>query len=231
MNRVGFLLAGTLGLSLGLADTAQPTALALFGESVTAFSEQWREQGFPLIRATEYEAVEVGGEVVVTGRSNDANRAMSREIAVKEPRVANLRWRWRVRGELPEAIDERSKHGDDFAARVFVVFETSILPTRTRAINYVWSVNEAPGAIFPSPYTRHVAHIVLRDESGADESNAWHQEQRDVLADYEKFFGESPREISGVAIMVDTDNTDSRAEADFSELFLEISPTPEVSTP
>ncbi len=51
------------------------------------------------------------------------------------------------------------------------------------------------------------------------------------MADYEEFFGESPREISGVAIMMDTDNTDSRAEADFSELFLETIPTPEVSTP
>ena len=63
------------------------------------------------------------------------------------------------------------------------------------------------------------------------ESAVWQAEQRDVLADYENFFGESPREISGVAIMVDTDNTDSRAEADFSELSLEISPTPEVSIP
>lgn len=231
MSRVGFLLAVILGLSLGMAEAEQPTALNLIGESATAFNEQWREQGFPLIRATEYVAVEVGGRVVVTGRSIDANRAMLREIKVKEPRVANLRWHWRVRGELPEAIDERSKNGDDFAARIFVVFETSIIPARTRAINYVWSVNEAPGEVFPSPYTRHVAHIVLRDESGADESNTWRHEQRDVLADYEKFFGESPREISGIAIMVDTDNTDSRAEADYSQLFLEISPTPEVSTP
>ncbi|MDB4385294.1 DUF3047 domain-containing protein [Opitutaceae bacterium] len=231
MLRVGFLLAGCLGLPLGAAVSPESGAWNLLGITVAEFREKWREQGFPLIRPTEYEASEVDGQVVVTGRSEDANRAMLREIKVKAPRVANLRWLWRVRGELPAAIDERSKNGDDFAARVFVVFETSIIPTRTRAINYVWSVNEGPGEVFPSPYTRHVAHIVLRDKSGADESNAWRLEQRDVLADYEKFFGESPREISGVAIMVDTDNTDSRAEADFSELFLEISPTPEASTP
>lgn len=72
---------------------------------------------------------------------------------------------------------------------------------------------------------------MLRDGSGQEESAVWHEEQRDVMADYEEFFGESPREISGVAIMMDTDNTDSRAEADFSELFLETIPTPEVSTP
>ncbi len=151
MNRAGFLLVEFLGLSLAAADTAQSAALNLIGESVSVFSEQWREQGFPLIRATEYEAHEVGGQVVVTGRSIDANRAMLREIKVKEPRVANLRWRWRARGELPETIDERSKRGDDFAARVFVVFETSMLPTRTRSINYVWSVNDAPEEIFSSP--------------------------------------------------------------------------------
>jgi hypothetical protein len=231
MNRVGNLLVGMMGLSLGAADTVEPAEINLIGESAVEFGERWREQGFPFIRATEYEAVEVDGQMVVTGQSNDANRAMLREIKVQGPRVANLRWRWRVRGELPAAIDERSKTGDDFAARVFVVFETSIIPTRTRAINYVWSVNEAPGEVFPSPYTRHDAHIGLRGGSNKEESAVWQAEQRDVLADYENFFGESPREISGVAIMVDTDNTESRAEADFSELSLEISPTPEVSIP
>ena len=192
MNRAVFLFSGLLGLCLDLAGSAQTVAVNLLGESESAFLENWQERGFPLISATEYEALETDGQLIVTGRSVDSNRALLREINVKNPQVARLRWRWRVRAELPDDIDQRSKRGDDFAARVFVVFETSIIPTRTRAINYVWSVNELPGTVFPSPYTRQVGHIVLRDKSGDAESRDWHLEERDVLADYERFFGELP---------------------------------------
>ena len=50
-----------------------------------------------------------------------------------------------------------------------------------------------------------------------------------MLADYRAFFGESPTVVTAVAIMVDTDNTDGYAEADFQDLILEINPAVEDS--
>jgi Protein of unknown function (DUF3047) len=99
------------------------------------------------------------------------------------------------------------------------VFETSVLPRQTRAINYVWSSHQPVGAVYPSPYTGNVAMIVLR--SGAAEAGAWQGESRDVLADYRAFFGGPPRELSAVAVLVDTDNTGLSAEAWFADLRLD----------
>lgn len=224
MRRAGFLLSGMLVSLVSLGAESELSRVDLVGESEKEFHQNWRSQGFPLIAATEYEVKAEEDRLVITGRSEDSNRALLRKLEVEDPAKAVLSWRWRARGELTAVDSERTKAGDDFAARVFVVFETSFIPTRTRAINYVWAAKEPVGTTFPSPFSRHVSHVVLRTNSGDPEANIWRNERRDVLADYEAFFGESATKISGIAIMVDTDNSDGRAEADFAELFFEISP-------
>lgn len=231
MIRAGFLLGAGLASLTSHGGETEPPQINLIGESEKEFHQNWREQRFPFIAATEYEVKAAGDRWVITGRSEDANCALLRDFEVTEPTKMVLSWRWRARGELSAESSERTKAADDFAARVFVVFETSFIPTRTRAINYVWAAKEPVGAMFPSPFTRHVSHVVLRTNSGDPQANIWRSERRDVLADYEKFFGEPATKVSGVAIMVDTDNTDGRAEADFTELFLEISPAPPDSDP
>ncbi|GAB5559497.1 MAG: DUF3047 domain-containing protein [Synoicihabitans sp.] len=227
MIRAGFLF---LTLSLTTIPQSLPAeTVELFESDADSFHQHWEQRGFPFIAATEYGIDHQADRVVVTGRAQDANRALARRIEVELPTELRLSWEWRVRSQLTGEIDERTKAGDDFAARVFVVFETSVIPTRTRAINYVWSAQEPVGSVFPSPYTRRVAHIVLRNAGSIADPTAWLSESRDVLADYQQFFGEPPSVVTAVAIMVDTDNTDGYAEADFRELILEISPAPEHS--
>lgn len=231
MRRAGFLLVGLFGGMVPIVQADVVTVVSLLGDSREAFETQWREQGFPFTAATEYDVAMVDDELVIRGRSDDANRAMLREVEVKRPRTAILQWQWRVRRALSGGHSERTKAGDDFAARVFVVFETSLIPSRTRAINYVWAANESVGSVFASPYTSRVAHIVLRSEADGNSPDAWQVERRNVLADYEEFFGKPATKISAVAIMVDTDNTGGQAEAEFSRLILEISPLPVDSDP
>ena len=48
---------------------------------------------------------------------------------------------WKVEKDL-SGIDERSKKGHDFAARMFVVKKTGATPLSNRAINFVFSSNE-----------------------------------------------------------------------------------------
>lgn len=231
MIRAGFLLILLTGLTNGGIGAEEIQRIELFDQTTEGFSERWSERGFPLILPTDYEVREGKTGNVVTGRSAGGNRALIRECEVKKPTVARLSWRWRVTQGLNGEISERTRGGDDFAARVFVVFETSIVPTRTRAINYVWAAKEPRDSVFPSPYTKRVAHIVLRSGTTGDAAGEWFGEERDVLADYEAFFGESASVISAVAIMVDTDNTEQVAEAEFAGLILEISSTGEISCP
>jgi len=231
MTRVGFfwvLIAGLTTFGLGAEESQR---IELFDRNPDHFSEQWRERGFPLIAPTQYRIQPGKSGSVVRGRSDGGNRALFRESTVEKPTVARLSWRWRVTQGLKGEVSERTRAGDDFAARVFVVFETSIVPTRTRAINYVWAAKEAKASVFPSLYTNQVAHIVLRSGAAGDAERAWFAEERDVLADYESFFGEPAAVISAVAIMVDADNTAQVAEAEFTGLFWEISSAGGISNP
>lgn len=170
-------------------------------------------------KPTQYEVVTDNGRPVLHAVSRSANAGLLREVFRPAPAEAQLRWRWKVRAALAGNTRERERAGDDYAARVFVVFETSVNPLRTRAINYVWAATEKIGAAFASPYTKSVGLVVLR--SGDLESGQWCLESRDVLADYRAFFGEPPSRISAVAVLSDTDNTKAEADAWFADLILE----------
>ena len=226
MRTAGFIWFASLMLA---ATVGQAEPISLLGDDPTVFDTEWESRGFPFIAKTLYEASMVSGEVVVTGVSDNAARAIARRIGVFDPDKIKLSWSWRVRSQLDGRVDERTRAGDDFAARVFVIFETAAIPTRTRAINYVWSAREPVGDVFSSPYTDQVAYIVLQNADVNEDPMAWRAESRDVLNDYREFFGESPSVVTAVAIMVDTDNTDGYAEADFRQLQFEINPAPDGS--
>jgi hypothetical protein len=203
----------------------------------------WHEQRLPFRAATSYGAVSAAaaGDPERAGNATDGDEAaravradsvrsasgLLHPLAVERPAHLHLHWRWRVATPLTHA-NERTRAGDDYAARVMVVFETSLIPTRTRALNYVWAAREPVGAVFPSPYSRRVGMIVLR--SGAAEAGVWQTETRDVLADYIAFFGKPPEKLSAVAIMSDTDDTRETATTWFADLITEVAPFPAAAT-
>ena len=82
----------------------------------------------------------------------------------------------------------------------------------------MWAGNEAVGNIYPSPYTENAVTIVLR--SGDLARGEWIMEERDVSADFERYFSRPAVRVTGVALMVDTDNTDSQATAWFDDLIV-----------
>ena len=88
----------------------------------------------------------------------------------------HLSWRWRVDTNAMHARDERERSGDDYRARVLVVFD------RDRALCYVWASSEAVGSLFPSPANERVATFVLR--TGDGHVGQWQMEERDIERDY-----------------------------------------------
>lgn len=196
--------------------------LRLFDDFSPGWRARWREQNL-FATPTRYEVVSDAGQPVLHAVSRSANAGLAREVGRAAPAEARLHWRWKVRASLTGNTRERERAGDDYAARVFVVFETSLNPLRTRAINYVWAAAEKSGVVFASPYTKNVGIVVVR--SGDAEAGQWRAESRDVLADYQAFFGEPPKKISAVAVSSDTDNTKTEAEAWFADLVLKTSAT------
>jgi hypothetical protein len=125
-----------------------------------------------------------------------------RELEV-DPRHAVIHWSWKVDAGL-HAGDERTRDGDDYPARVYVVFSGGAAFWRTRAINYVWSSREPAGQTWPNAFTANARMIAVR--SGRQGTGQWQSERRDVRADYRRIFGEDPGTVDAVAVMTDTDN-------------------------
>ena len=201
---IACLLGGTV-MTFALA--AQSVPLLNRGD----FSA-WDEQRFH--GATGYETVIVAGERVVKASSNASASGLFLKRPLNLERWPELSWRWRVAGTLHNSI-ERTRDGDDFVARVYVIAADSLFRWRARAICYVWASSEPVGSLWTNPYDESVKMIVL--QSGAPDL-LWRTERRNVREDFLRAFGSAPASISAVAIMTDTDNTAQHATAWYDDL-------------
>lgn len=169
---------------------------------------------------TDYSLVEDNGRTVLKAHSAKAASGLVKKVSVDPRHFPVLRWSWKVE-HIIQKEDIARKGGDDFAARVYVVFPRTFF-WRMRAINYVWSSKMTKGSSAPSPYTKNA--MIVAVESGGDKVGSWVNEERNILDDYRKLFGEEPPEIGAVAVMTDTDDTREDATAYYGDIFLEGNP-------
>lgn len=161
-----------------------------------------------------------GTDHVLEMVSENSASGFWREWKVKAVESGKITWRWKVKTSLTQNHREREKKGDDYAARVFVVFETHFFNWRTRSICYIWAGQESPGSIYKNPYSDSVGQIVL--QSGNRNAGKWVREERDFIEDYKRYFKKDPDHVSAFAVMVDTDNTRSQTRAWFDDLKVKI---------
>jgi len=150
------------------------------------------------------------GQTVMRATSEDAASMLVRATRVDLRQTPIVRWTWRVSGPVAGA-DERTRQGDDCAARVYFAWNLRGPEDifRTEAIAYTWGQARPVGDIGPSAYTRQVGMVTLR--SGTAGAGRWHEETRDLLADYRAFFRrDPPGPVSAIALMTDTDQTHGR---------------------
>ena len=199
----------------------------------------WRHQTLPRVPAeNRFALVEEGGRTVLRVDSVQAASTKMHPLDVDLARTPLLEWTWKVSNAVA-ASDFRHKQGDDYAARVYVLFdypaERLSLGDRMRislarglhgaelptaAIAYVWGTAQPPGATGPNPYTDRVQMIVV--ESGEANVGRWQTVRRDVARDFEAVFGEPAPRVVGIAVSADTDNTGETVTAWFGDIrFLE----------
>ena len=177
----------------------------------------WREKRLAA-KPTRYVVVEDNGQDVLMALSRNSASALWTPLEKELGERTELSWRWKVTRGLSAALDERAKTGDDYPARVLVAFDPDPFSKNARALCYVWAKEQSAGSIYESPYSSNVATIVLRN--GRRRFGEWIPESRNIVADYLRAFGEVPTKIYALAVMVDTDNTSSRATAWFSDFAL-----------
>lgn len=175
---------------------------------------EWKDKVFK--GRTDYRVVrEVTGNVLRAESHGAASALILRQqIDLREFPV--LSWRWKVQNVLAKG-DARTKDGDDYAARVYVVFPHWFFP-KTRAINYIWANKLPAGTALPNSYTSKAIMIAL--ESGEEHAGKWILESRNIYADYRAIFDEEPPLAGAIAIMTDTDNTGGSAVAWYDDIRL-----------
>ena len=165
---------------------------------------------------TSYSLVSEGERQVLKAESRKAASGMYKEVKLDPRKFPVLRWSWKIEGTIPKG-DGRTKEGDDYAARVYIVFPKTLF-WRTKAINYIWANTLPKGTTLPNAFSSNALMIAV--ESGDEKAGTWVNEERNVNEDYRTLFGEDPSEIGAVALMTDTDNTGGEAKAYYGDITL-----------
>ena len=141
---------------------------------------------------------------------------LGKEIQIDLSKTPFINITWKVEKDL-SGIMENTKKGHDYAARVFVIKKTGSTALSNRAINYVFSSNNSIDAYWSSPYTKKSIDYVL--STTKEDLDTWVTVKRNVKEDFIKLHGLDISELSGVAIMTDTDNSKLRAISYYQNIY------------
>ena len=148
--------------------------------------------------------------------ADNAASGLGKEVKIDLSKTPFINITWKIEKDL-QGINENSKKGHDFAARVFVVKKTGATPLSNRAINYIFSSNNIVGKSWPSPYTKKSIDNVLATTK--DNLNVWVTVKTNVKEDFKKFHDLDVNELDGLAIMADTDNSKMKSISYFQNIY------------
>lgn len=186
----------------------------LIGRFSAGDLKDWQAKSFQ--GETRYTINDAGGQRALFADSQGAASGLYRAIRVDLRRTPWLNWSWRV-DQVLDGVDERSKGGDDYPARVYVVVSGGTALWKTRSLIYVWSSHQAVGATWPNAFTSKARVMALR--SGTQDAGRWVNEKRNIRADFQHLFGEDIEAIDAVALMTDSDNSGQQARAWYGDVY------------
>jgi hypothetical protein len=141
-----------------------------------------------------------------------------------------LSWKWRTT-VLPKEANEDARGKNDSGASVYVIFQRSRIPFLSweyqpiNVIKYVWSTTLPTGKVVYKEKSK-LGNTIYEGyffviETGVENYGKWIAEERNVLNDYKKVFGESPKyDPYLVAILSDSNDTKSSAKADYDDIII-----------
>ena len=147
-------------------------------------------------------------------RTNSEAMRIGRPMKVDLKATPWLTWEWKAL-ELPDHADVRDPKRNDQGARIMLMFEGM------KGILYLWDT-EAPVGTERRPDELDIFdRVLIVVRSGGEGLGRWRRERRDVLADYRRIFGETPRPIKWVGFEAHSNDTRSRSAAMFGTVMFE----------
>ncbi|HOW36454.1 MAG TPA: DUF3047 domain-containing protein [Candidatus Omnitrophota bacterium] len=184
--------------------------------------KEWQEKVF---RGRVLYAVKPRKEIgYLSAQSDQTCSGLVYHIRFDPRKFPMISWNWKVlkfpaKNEPPQKGKGKERgwiERDDYAARVYVIF-LSWNFMNIHSLEYVWDENLPEETIISSPYFSNLKLIVV--ESGKKNMDDWVFEKRNIYNDYKKAFGRAPnRPVGAIALMTDSDNTVSTAEALYMDI-------------
>ncbi len=163
---------------------------------------------------------------VLKAVSHKSASGLGKEIPIDLFKTPYLNWSWFIEHKLGN-MDETTKDGDDYAARIYVVKDGGWKIWKTRALNYVWSSNQDVDSRWDNAFVGDKARM-LAVRGQDDNAGMWQLEKRNVYLDLIAMFGDKGsdqanekayRHLDAIAIMTDTDNSESSATAYYGDIY------------
>ncbi len=173
----------------------------------------WKEKQFR--GKTNYMIVANDSRNSLIATSSASASALYKEIRIDLVKTPYLNWSWKTENVLT-GLNEFTKAGDDYCARVYVVFKHPFF-WKTQSITYVWSSKQPIETSWKNPYSSNAMTVAV--QSGNTNVGRWVSQKRHIAADYQRLFGEEKRVADGIALMTDTDNSGQSATAYYGNIF------------
>jgi Protein of unknown function (DUF3047) len=229
-----FQFLSVFGLCLGLSacsSVAQAPSPALETNASLGGNapQNWQPMALPGKRKTQFHSQAFQGRQALQAVSSSSASMMRRKINVPAADLGLLQFSWQTPMLIDEA-DMAERDTEDAVVRVILSFEgdrtkfsakNRMLSDLSHALTgedmpyatlmYVWCNKRPVGSLITNPRTDRIRKMVV--ESGASNLGKWLDYERDIRADFIQAFGEEPGALTGIALMTDTDNTQSKAMA------------------
>ncbi|MDP3700011.1 MAG: DUF3047 domain-containing protein [Hylemonella sp.] len=179
--------------------------------------------------STDYRAASYGGRDVLEVIAESSASLLRRKLVLEPQQLGLIRFSWKVPALMP-ASDMARREAEDSVVRVVLSFDGDRARLSTRdlmvselaqlmtgeplpyaTLMYVWCPTRPTGSVITNPRTDRIRKLVV--ESAETRLNQWLAYERDIRADFRAVFGEDPGRLISVAIMTDSDNTQSQTRA------------------
>ena len=201
------------------------TILCLLSAAQTVYAEnpyfsadeisQWRHKSFE--GNTQYSLVDIDGKSAIEAGSKISPSSLICQESVDLSKTPYLNWTWKV-DQLPSgAASEKLMQGDDYGARIYIIFSTGFGFWNAASLNYVWSRQHAEEDSWINAFSDKVTMLVV--ESGESNLKEWQTYKRDVAADVKRYMGKDISKLKAVAIMTDSDNTQDTAKTYYGDIW------------
>lgn len=200
---------------------------AFSSTDVTRFTsgnlDHWETKSF--VGETDYQLTEYNHQTALQAKSDASASGLIFKKKIDLQETPYLNWSWLIENHL-DGLDEASKSGDDYVARIYVVMDGGFSFWKTKALTYVWSSNQQQGTVWDNAFAGDAVKMVaVRGQQ--DSLDTWYNEKRNVYEDLIEYFGDRGsdkanlkkyRYIDATVIMTDTDNAGGAATSYYGEI-------------